>query len=187
MTQDLHTILGFTDADLDANRSGEITDNQRTNLKNTDTYDLQSLILGLGIILIIVVPICGVCAILFNIPVILSSLSSTIIAMGIGAVGIITALVFYANWRGVQERSALPDVSMTEDQSLDFERKQKGSHEIYWVIAGDQSFQVSYEIYSGLQTFERNKPDYFVYRIYHTPHNPRILSIELVNSGPVLS
>ncbi len=187
MNQDLQQIIGFSDVDLESNRNGAITDHQRDRLSTTKTYEFQSLAFGLGLILILIIPICGICAILFNIPAILASLSSAIIALGLMSIGVVIALLFYANWRGIQERSMLPDVAVTEDQQLDFQREQRGAHEIYYVLAGDQRFNVDYEIYIGLQSYQRNKPLNLIYRIDHTPHNPQILSIELINSGPALS
>jgi len=180
MQDDLHHLLNFTPEDLELNRHGEISARQQAMLRHADREETTGLLIGLGIIGVLIVPFCAICAVLFNVRALLAWVNPTLVAVLLGIVGVFGLLMTYANWIGHRQRSRAPQVVAAIDEWLDFRVEERGAHEYYYVRVGDAELRVPYETFAGLQRFQRDKAPNLLYRLYHTPHTNQILSIEML-------
>lgn len=163
-------VLQFTENDLKANRAGQLTAQQRSELDQEDIQ--QSLDIGCALLIFAVIGalIFVACALLFNIEALLTGMRSIlplILVMGAGVV----LLVIYANFQGMRERSKMPDVSHV-DGTLRL-REAEGGFRLYLDV-GDKSFRITDDLRDALQTL----PADATFRVYYATKAFKVLSLE---------
>ncbi|GAB4529928.1 MAG: hypothetical protein OHK0046_50190 [Anaerolineae bacterium] len=176
----LNEIFDFTPEELVINEHGKLSARQAALLKREENDENISLIFGLSIIGILTLVICGICAALYNIPVILQSISGLVIGFGAFA-GVLLIAVLLVNWQGARERARQPKVS-TVSGAVAFQATDGRSRTAYYLLVGDQTLPMTEMQYTGFQAFHRRQPPDAPYRFYYATHRRKILAADMVET-----
>jgi hypothetical protein len=171
INQQLMNIFGFTEADLQANRAGQLTQQQRARLKRAEEGDPR--VLGCAALVIVGMGAVGfaICGTLFNLPVLLESLSVLVIPVLV-ILGLIVLGIIYAQVRGQRERAtkaaALPPLSYSDGPLLLLSGQSPS------MMVGAEGFELTNHTYERLYDL----PQTALYRVYYASQSQSVLSME---------
>ncbi len=174
--QQLMDIFDFTPEELIINQHGKLSARQMHVLKQAEADETIGLLFGLGILGILIMIGCGLCFALFNVPVLIQSISGLLWLAGAGAV-VVIGLVLWVNYQGGRERARQPKVTMTTGV-VDFYMDERG---IYYVRVDDDSLKLTEDQFVKLQAYHRKQPETIFYRFYHTTHGKQIIAVDAVS------
>jgi hypothetical protein len=180
---DLMVLFDFTREDLEANRSGIISDRQIRQMQadrvvSDVDFGCMLAILAVGLM---AATTCGIAA---DVPEIIASVDYFLPAAGIMAV-IVGILAAWATWQGSLTRSSRGGHSAgTVEGPLRLSRDIQRSREIHFITVAESRFKISWDVYRGLHTYLQDVGDDARFRLYYTPTTRRVLALEPVDLLP---
>ena len=160
----LADAVGFSDADLESNRAGRLSQSQRASLMREDRIRI-----GFVVLCAVVAVVSFVIALTFgpgNIKALKGWALTAFFVLAAG-LGIVSAQKLWRDLRSGVVRAVEGFVTSTMQQS-------GSAQEYYWVV-GDQRFSVTGDMYTILEPGR--------YRLYMLPRTRHIVSIEPTTAG----
>lgn len=174
---DLMRIFDFTAADLEANRTGKMSDRQIKFLREESDADH----IAIGCAVRVGLLITGLIAFYYL-------LQPQQIALSMEAfpqIVIMTVVLAWIYWRyRSNQRANQVDLERCHAGNVEgvatWHRRLRSKRYIYQLTVDGKVFSIQKQAYDAFETFMHLKNKYMVFRIYFAPETVRILSLEIV-------